>query len=102
MCLLNLHNRIHQPSIRSDRLLKPIQIYVTHVSSAHNTVLACYHIRQNSINEGYMTSEVFDLKPTSGNPGNPGIRIEFVGWRPFRNCSTAMSLSKWSVSTVCT
>jgi hypothetical protein len=44
-------------------------------------------------------SEVFDLKPTSGNPG---IRIEFVGWRPSRNCSTAMSLSKWSVLTVCT
>jgi hypothetical protein len=28
------------------------------------------------------SSEVFDLKPTSGNPG---IRIEFVGWRPSRN-----------------
>jgi len=47
----------------------------------------------------YLTSEVFDLKPTSGNPG---IRIEFVGWQPSRNCSTAISLSKWSVSTVCT
>src|SRR6266852_8993026 len=45
------------------------------------------------------SSEVFDLKPTSGNPG---IRIEFVGWQPSRNCSTAISLSKWSVSTVCT
>jgi hypothetical protein len=30
-------------------------------------------------------SEVFDLKPTSGDSG---VRIEFVGWRPSRNCWT--------------
>src|SRR3982751_4720999 len=30
-------------------------------------------------------SEVFDLKPTSGDSG---VDVKFVGWRPSRNCST--------------
>jgi thioredoxin reductase len=47
---------------------------------------------------GAKPSEVFDLKPTSGNFC---IRVEFMGWRRSRNCSTATSLWKWSVSTVC-
>jgi predicted AlkP superfamily pyrophosphatase or phosphodiesterase len=46
-----------------------------------------------------VTSEVCDLKPTSRNSG---IRVESVGWRPFRNCLMATSLSKWNVSTAST